>query len=91
MCAVVLNVIDSPGTTEPAPNAVAMHLAVGFLLVGLVLTASGLFLSRTLAWSLAGLSGWAASIVLQNRIAPRASLALQCPSAGARCILPGNS
>ena len=63
--AVVLNVIDSPGTTEPAPNAVAMHLAVGFLLVGLVLTASGLFLSRTLAWSLAGLSGWATSIVLQ--------------------------
>jgi hypothetical protein len=65
VCAVVLNVIDSPGTTEPAPNAVAMHLAVGFLLVGLVLTASGLFLSRTLAWSLAGLSGWATSIVLQ--------------------------
>jgi hypothetical protein len=65
VCAVVFNVIDSPGTTEPAPNAVAMHLAVGFLLVGLVLTASGLFLSRTLAWSLAGLSGWATSIVLQ--------------------------
>jgi hypothetical protein len=65
VCAVVLNLIDSPGTTEPAPNAVAMHLAVGFLLVGLVLTASGLFLSRTLAWSLAGLSGWATSIVLQ--------------------------
>lgn len=65
VCAVVFNVIDSPGTTGAAPNAVAMHLAVGFLLVGLVLTASGLFLSRTLAWSLAGLSGWATSIALQ--------------------------
>ena len=65
VCAVVFNVIDSPGTTGAAPNAVAMHLAVGFLLVGLVLTASGLFLSRTLAWCLAGLSGWATSIALQ--------------------------
>ena len=44
---------------------VPVHLAVGFLLVGLALAASGLLLSRTLAWSLAGLSGWAASIVLQ--------------------------
>jgi hypothetical protein len=44
---------------------VPVHLAVGFLLVGLTLAASGLLLSRTLAWSLAGLSGWAASIVLQ--------------------------
>ena len=43
-----------------------MHLALGFLLVGLVLAAAGLLLSRTLAWSLAGLSGWAASIVLQT-------------------------
>ena len=42
-----------------------MHIAVGFLLVGLALAASGLLLSRTLAWSFAGLSGWAASIVLQ--------------------------
>jgi Predicted membrane protein (DUF2157) len=65
VCAVVFNVIDNPGTTGTAPNAVAMHLAVGFLLVGLVLAASGLLLSRTLAWSLAGLSGWATSIVLQ--------------------------
>jgi hypothetical protein len=42
-----------------------VHLAIGFLLVGLALAGSGLLLSRTLAWSLAGLSGWAASVVLQ--------------------------
>jgi hypothetical protein len=34
--------------------------------VGLALVASGVLLSRTLAWSLAGLSGWAASIALQG-------------------------
>jgi hypothetical protein len=65
VCAAVFNVIDSPGTTGAAPNAVAVHLAIGFLLVSVVLAVSGLFLSRTLAWSLAGLSGWATSIVLQ--------------------------
>ncbi len=70
VCAVVFNVIDVPeaGPAEvssPAAEAVPVHLAIGFLLVGLALAASGLVLSRTLAWSLAGLSGWAASIVLQ--------------------------
>jgi hypothetical protein len=65
VCAVVFNVIDPVGTIGPADTAVPVHLAVGFLLVGLTLAASGLLLSRTLAWSLAGLSGWAASIVLQ--------------------------
>jgi hypothetical protein len=65
VCAVVFNVIDPVETIGPANTAVPMHLAVGFLLVGLTLAASGLLLSRTLAWSLAGLSGWAASIVLQ--------------------------
>lgn len=70
VCAVVFNVIDvaEPSPVEasrPAEEAVPVHLAIGFLLVGLALTASGLLLSRTLAWSLAGISGWAASIVLQ--------------------------
>ena len=69
VCAVVFNVIDvaelDPVAGRPAEEAVPVHLAIGFLLVGLVLTASGLLLSRTLAWSLAGLSGWAACIVLQ--------------------------
>ena len=65
VCAVVFNVIDPVETIGPANTAVPVHLAVGFLLVGLTLAASGLLLSRTLAWSLAGLSGWAASIVLQ--------------------------
>jgi hypothetical protein len=65
VCAVVFNVIDSVETIGPDSTAVPVHLAIGFLLVGLALTGSGLLLSRTLAWSLAGLSGWAASIVLQ--------------------------
>jgi hypothetical protein len=64
VCAVVFNLID--GAAELAPAGVAAYLALGFLLVGLVLTASGLLVSRTLAWSLAGLSGWAASIALQG-------------------------
>jgi Predicted membrane protein (DUF2157) len=65
VCAVVFNLIDPVETIGPDNTAVPVHLAVGFLLVGLTLAASGLLLSRTLAWSLAGLSGWAASIVLQ--------------------------
>jgi Predicted membrane protein (DUF2157) len=65
VCGVVFNVIDDPEVTSPDSSAVAVHLAIGFLLVGLAVTASGLVLSRTLAWSLAGLSGWAASIALQ--------------------------
>jgi Predicted membrane protein (DUF2157) len=71
VCAVVFNVIDvaEPSPVEagsPGEEAVPVHLAIGFLLVGLVLAASGLLLSRALAWSLAGLSGWAASIVMQT-------------------------
>jgi hypothetical protein len=65
VCAVVFNVIDDADVIGPESSAVPVHLAIGFLLVGLALAASGLLLSRTLAWSLAGLSGWAASIVLQ--------------------------
>ena len=63
--AVVFNVIDPVETIGPDSTAVPVHLAIGFLLVALALAGSGLLLSRTLAWSLAGLSGWAASIVLQ--------------------------
>ena len=65
VCAVVFNLLDDGEVTTPESSAVPVRLAIGFLLVGLVLAASGLLLSRTLAWSLAGLSGWAASIVLQ--------------------------
>jgi hypothetical protein len=65
VCAVVFNVIDVAAASGADYRVVPVHLAVGFLLVGLALAASGLLLSRTLAWSLAGLSGWAASIVLQ--------------------------
>jgi hypothetical protein len=64
VCAVVFNVIDVAAVSADY-RVVPVHLAVGFLLVGVALAGSGLVLSRTLAWSLAGLSGWAASIVLQ--------------------------
>jgi hypothetical protein len=64
VCAVVFNVIDT-AEANPTSEAVPVQLAVGFLLVALALVGGGLMLSRTLAWSLAGLSGWAASIVLQ--------------------------
>jgi Predicted membrane protein (DUF2157) len=65
VCAVVFNVIDVAAASSEDYRVVPAHLAIGFLLVGAVLAGSGLLLSRTLAWSLAGLSGWAASIVLQ--------------------------
>ena len=65
VCAVVFNLVDDAGVISPGSTAVPVRLAIGFLLVGLALAASGLLLSRTLAWSLAGLGGWAASIVLQ--------------------------
>ena len=65
VCAVVFNVIDT-AEANPTNGAIAVQLAVGFLLVAVALVGSGLILSRTLAWSLSGLSGWAASIVLQT-------------------------
>ena len=40
-----------------------MYLAIAFLVVGVVLAAVGFVLSRTLAWSLAGLSGWASASI----------------------------
>ena len=95
VCAVVFNVIDvaEPSPVEasrPAEEAVPVHLAVGFLLVGLALAASGLLLSRTLAWSFAGLSGWAASIVLQAYPSSGEWLSLArrngCLRCAARCV-----
>jgi hypothetical protein len=62
VCAVVFDLIETPIGVEPTKEAA--YLAVGFLLVAVALAGSGLLLSRTLAWSLAGLSGWAASIAL---------------------------
>jgi Predicted membrane protein (DUF2157) len=65
--AVVFEVIDvDRGGDLTGDEVWQTHLAIGFLLVGLVMVACGLLLSRTLAWSLAGLSGWAASIALQT-------------------------
>jgi hypothetical protein len=64
--ALVFEVIDVGQLGEVNSDAWQTHLAIGFLLVGLVVAACGLVLSRTLAWSLAGLSGWGASIALQT-------------------------
>lgn len=64
VCAFVFDLIETPIGVEPTKEAT--YLAVGFLLVAVALAGSGLLLSRTLAWSLAGLSGWAASIALQG-------------------------
>jgi hypothetical protein len=64
VCAVVFDLIETQVGVEPTKEAA--YLAVGFLLVAVALAGSGLLLSRTLAWSLAGLSGWAASIALQG-------------------------
>jgi hypothetical protein len=61
VCAVVFNVIDT-AEASPTSEAIPVHLAVGFLLVAVALAGSGLMLSRTLAWSLAGLSGWAGGV-----------------------------
>ena len=47
VCAVVFNVIDVAAASVPDYQVVPVHLAVGFLLVGLALAASGLLLSRT--------------------------------------------
>src|SRR5512133_623557 len=66
VCAVVFDLIETPVGVEPTKEAA--YLAIGFLLVAVALAGSGLLLSPTLAWSLAGLSGWAASIALQGAV-----------------------
>jgi hypothetical protein len=63
--AIVFEVIEARQLGDADSDAWPTQLAIGFLLVGLIVAASGLVLSRTLAWSLAGISGWAASIALQ--------------------------
>jgi hypothetical protein len=84
VCAVVFNRINNADGTDPAQEAA--YLAVGFLLVGMALAASGLLVSRTLAWSLAGLSGWTASIALQG--APNGEwLALLCATVVSAALL----
>lgn len=50
------------GLTEDDASAYAM--AGGFLLAGLLLAAAGMVQGRKVAWTLAGLSGWAATIPL---------------------------
>jgi hypothetical protein len=52
------------GFDLPEGDALGYWMAGGFLLVGLALVVAGIFLGRREAWTLAGLSGWAATIPL---------------------------
>jgi len=52
------------GLDLPEGDALGYWIAGGFLVVGLVLVVAGIFLDRRVAWTLAGLSGWAATIPL---------------------------
>ena len=45
-------------------DQMAYATAAGFLLVAVVMVACGLLLNRHVAWTLAGISGWAASLIL---------------------------
>ena len=57
--AVVTNTIDPADT-----DANSYAITIGFVAIGLLLVLSGLVLGRHAAWTLAGLSGWAAATVL---------------------------
>ena len=66
VCAVVFNVIDDRRRHRPGEQRSAgSSRQSDFCWWGSLWRPAAWFLSRTLAWSLAGLSGWAASIVLQ--------------------------
>ena len=69
-----LNVVDGD------PRAYA--ITGGFLLVAIVMVAFGLVLGRELAWTLAGLSGWAAAIQMvaieHSYLALAVSIAVTC-------------
>ena len=64
-------------------DALAYWMAGGFLLVGLVLVVAGIFLGRQVAWTLAGLSGWAATIPLVSFDHSYLALAIATLVAGA--------
>jgi hypothetical protein len=61
---VLVPAVVENGFHLPDGDALAYAMAGGFLLIGLVLAAAGALLGREMAWTLAGLSGWAASISL---------------------------
>jgi hypothetical protein len=52
------------GLDVPEGDAFGYWMAGGFLLVGLAHVVAGIFLGRQVAWTLAGLSGWVATIPL---------------------------
>ena len=52
------------GLGLPEGDALGYWIAGGFLLVGMALVVAGIFLGRKVAWTLAGLSGWASTVPL---------------------------
>ena len=71
------------GLDLPEGDALGYWIAGGFLLVGLALVAAGIFLGRQVAWTLAGLSGWAAAIPLVSFDHSYLALAVATLAAGA--------
>ncbi len=71
------------GLGLPEGDALGYWIAGGFLLVGLALVVAGIFLGRQIAWTLAGLSGWAATIPLVSFDHSYLTLALATLVAGA--------
>ncbi len=63
--AVVANVIYERSSGPERLTEIPVQLTIGFMIVALIFTALGFMINKTLAWSLAGLSGWAAAISLQ--------------------------
>jgi hypothetical protein len=71
------------GLDLPEGDVVGYAMAAGFLLVGAVLVVAGLALGRHIAWTLAGLSGWAASGVVLAFEHGYLALAVATATAGA--------
>ena len=79
--ALVVNAYSTTAAPSGRTELIPVHLAVGFLVVAAIFTATGFMISRTLAWTLAGLSGRAAGIGLQFSETHGES---SCPSRSAR-------
>lgn len=71
------------GLELPEGDALGYAIAAGFLVVGLALVVAGMLLGREVAWTLAGLSGWAATLPLVGFDHSYLALAVATAVAGA--------
>ena len=71
------------GLELPEGDALGYAIAGGFLVVGLALVVAGMLLGREVAWTLAGLSGWAATLPLVGFDHSYLALAVATAVAGA--------